>query len=202
VPSANALIRAVVSTGGSSPNPTPTPTPSPGGNTVALTSGAPQTGAIPAPQPGGGVIGDTQYTIQVPSGAPQLKVDLSGNPDVDLLVRFGARVVIQNGAPVTDFKSESATGNESVTVTPGSSPALQAGVYYIAVANFGPGPANITVTATVTGGGGPTPTPPPPPSGGAVSLSSGAPQTGVIPSPPPDGRGVLDHQYTHQVPSG
>src|SRR5262249_38082427 len=33
-------------------------------------------------------------------------------------------------------------------------PALQAGVYYIAVGNFGPGPANFTLTATVTGGGG------------------------------------------------
>ncbi|GEM_PF-1879959 len=152
VNSANAMIRAVVSTGG--PTPTPTPTPQPGGNTVALTSGVPQNGSIPAPQPGGGLVGETQYTIRVPNGATQLKVDLSGNPDVDLFVRFGARIAIQNGAIVSDFKSESATGNESITITPGSSPAPQAGLYYIAVGNFGPGAANFTVTATVTGGGG------------------------------------------------
>ncbi|MGH9850823.1 MAG: NF038122 family metalloprotease, partial [Blastocatellia bacterium] len=201
VNSANALIRAVVSTGGSTPTPTPnpTPTPGPGGNTVALTSGAPQTGSIPAPQqPGGGVLGETQYTIRVPTGATQLKVDLSGNPDIDLFVRYGNRIAIQNGAIVSDFKSESATGNESITITPGSSPALQAGLYYIAVGNFGPGAANFTVTATVPGGPSPTPTPTPTPTpnptpspgGNTVALTSGAPQTGAIPAPQQPGAGV------------
>ncbi|MGH9842574.1 MAG: NF038122 family metalloprotease, partial [Blastocatellia bacterium] len=110
-------------------NPNPNPTPTPGGNTVALTSGVPQTGAIPAPQQaGGGVLGETQYTIQVPIGATQLKVNLSGNQDVDLFVRFGNRIAIQNGSVVADFKSESESGNESITITPNSSPALQAGV--------------------------------------------------------------------------
>jgi len=53
---------------------------------------------------------------------------------------------------VADFKSESLTGNESITITPSSSPALQPGTYFIAVANFGPGAASFTLTATVTGG--------------------------------------------------
>ncbi|MGH9841200.1 MAG: BACON domain-containing protein, partial [Blastocatellia bacterium] len=150
-PGAASITVTATVTGG----PTPTPTPGPGGNTVALTSGAPQTGSIPAPQQaGGGVLGETQYTIQIPSTVTQLKVDLRGNQDVDLFVRFGARIAIQGGSVIADFKSESETGNESITITPGSSPALQAGVYYIAAGNFGPGAANITVTATVTGGGG------------------------------------------------
>ncbi len=194
---ANALIRAIVSTGGTTP--TPTPTPPPGGNTVALTSGVPQTGSVPAPQqPGGGVLGETQYTIQVPSGATQLKVDLRGNQDVDLFVRFGSRIVLQGGGPVADFKSETTSNEESITVTPSSSPALQAGTYYIAVGNFGSGAANITVTATV--GGGP---PPPPPGGNTVALTSGVPQTGSVPAPQQPGGGVLgETQYTIQVPSG
>src|SRR5262249_30296152 len=102
-----------------SPNPTPTPTPAPGGDTVALTSGAGKSGTIPGPQPGKGQLGETQYTIQVPSGATQLKVTLSGaQQDVDLFVRYGARVAIQNGNVVADFKSETPTSNESVIITP------------------------------------------------------------------------------------
>jgi len=124
-----------------------------GGAAVALTSGAPQTGSIAAPsQPGQPEISQTQYTIQVPGGATQLKVDLDGNQDVDLYVRFGQPVAFSNGAPQADFISESPTGNESVTISPTSSPALRAGTYYIAIANYGPGAANFTVTATVTGG--------------------------------------------------
>src|SRR5262245_28779911 len=201
LPSANALIRAVVSTGG--PAPTPTPTPAPGGDTVALTSGAPQTGSIPAPDPGGGRLSETQYTIQVPNGATQLKVNLSGNQDVDLYVRFGARIVLQSGGPAADFKSESETGNESITITPSSSPALRAGLYYIAVGNFGPGAANITVTATVSGATPtPTPTPTPAPGGDTVALTSGVPKTGSIPAPAPGGALLGETQYTIQVPNG
>ena len=188
---------------GPNPNPTPTPTPQPGGDTVALTSGVPQTGSIPAPAQGSAVLGPTQYTIQVPGGATQLKVDLSGNPDIDLYVRFGNRIVVQNGGPAADFKSESETGNESITVTPGSSPALQAGTYYIAVGNFGPGAANFSLTARVTGGGPtPTPTPTPQPGGDTVALTSGAPQTGSIPAPAQGSAILGPTQYTIQVPSG
>ncbi|MGH9841198.1 MAG: reprolysin-like metallopeptidase [Blastocatellia bacterium] len=122
-----------------------------GGNTIALASGVPQTGSIPAPaEQGQGVISQSQYTIQTPGGATQLKVDLNGNQDVDLYVRFGQPVTISNGAPQADFISESPTGNETITISPASSPALQAGTYYIAVSNFGPGAANFTLTAAVT----------------------------------------------------
>src|SRR5207244_2963511 len=47
------------------------------GDTVTLISGTPETGSIPAPtQIGSGVFGATQYTILVPNGATQLKIDL------------------------------------------------------------------------------------------------------------------------------
>jgi hypothetical protein len=118
-----------------------------GPETVALMSGVAQNGTIPAPT-GGVALGQTQYTIQVPAGATQLKVDLNGNPNVDLYVRFGQRVVIQNRF-VADFRSESLTGTETITITPASTPPLRAGTYYIAVANYGPGASTFTVTATV-----------------------------------------------------
>ena len=180
---------------------TPTPTPTPGGDTVALSSGIPKTGSIPAPPTGSATLGATQFTIQVPSGATQLKVDLSGNQDVDLYVRFNSRIVVQNGGPVADFKSETESNNESVTITTGSSPALQAGVYYIAVGNYGPGAASFNITATVAGGGGPTPTPTP--GGNTIAMSSGVPQTGSIPASQQSGGGILgEPQYSIQVPSG
>jgi|GEM_PF-686189 len=125
--------------------------PPPSGDVVDLTSGVPQSGSIPAPQGGGGILGPTQYRIQVPSGATQLRVELRGNQDVDLYVRFGQRIEIQGGRAVADYVSESPTGEETITVTPTSSPPLRAGSYFIAVANFGPGAATFTVTATVSG---------------------------------------------------
>jgi hypothetical protein len=124
-------------------------------NVIALTSGAPQTGSISAPpQPGRGVVGATQYSIRVPSGATQLQIELNGNQDVDLFARLGQLIAFVNGRAQADFISETSSGAETITVSPASSPALQAGVYYIAIANFGPGAASFTVTATVTGGGG------------------------------------------------
>ncbi|MDW8239026.1 MAG: zinc-dependent metalloprotease family protein [Acidobacteriota bacterium] len=118
-------------------------------NTVALTSGVAQAGTIAAPQPGGAVLGTTQYTIQVPAGASQLRIDLNGNPDVDLYVRFGQRITIQNGAAVADFRSEGPFGVETIIVSPATFPTLRTGTYYIAVGNFGPGAATFNVMATV-----------------------------------------------------
>ncbi|MBS1791411.1 MAG: NF038122 family metalloprotease [Acidobacteria bacterium] len=194
VPSANAMIRAVVGVGGTPPTPTPTP----GGDSLPLTSGMPQTFVLAAPPPNGALLGSPQYRIQVPSGATQLKVTLSGNQDVDLYARFGRLIDIQNNAAVADFKSESATGEESITITPGSSPALQAGTYYIAVGNFGPGEATATVTATVIGGPSPTPSP----GGNTVALTSGVPQTGSVAASQQPGGGILgEPQYSIQIPS-
>ncbi|MGH9840847.1 MAG: NF038122 family metalloprotease [Blastocatellia bacterium] len=156
---ANAMIRALVSIGGPAPTPTPTPiptpTPTPGPATVALTSGVPQDGYMARSLPDGAVF-ETQYTIQAPSGATQLKIDLNANTDLDLYVRFGGRVLLQNDIPVVDFKSVSDNHHESITITPASSPALQAGVYYVMLVNYGPGPSTFKITATVNGGSNPT----------------------------------------------
>lgn len=118
---------------------------------LPLKSGLPQIGGIFAPPPNLGVLSHTHYSIEVPPGAAQLKLDLRGNQDVDLFARFG-RPVFNSGSPVADYGSATESGSETITITPSSSPPLRQGIYYIAVANFGPGDADFTMTASLTGG--------------------------------------------------
>ena len=119
---------------------------------IPLISGQPQAGGMFAPPPNTGALSHTQYSIAVPAGATQLKIDLNGNQDVDLFARFGQRVFIQGFHPETDYVSAGDSGSEAITITSSSSPPLREGIYFIAVANFGPGDAEFTVSATVVGG--------------------------------------------------
>lgn len=121
--------------------------------TVGLTSGTAQTGTAPsAPSPNSCQLDPTQYTIQVPVNATQLRLTLSGNQDVDLYARFGQRVAGTSPNWVADHDSDSENNNETITITPSSSPTLRAGTYYLGVTNCEVGAANYTVTATITGG--------------------------------------------------
>ncbi|PYT04742.1 MAG: hypothetical protein DMF60_14320 [Acidobacteria bacterium] len=117
-----------------------------------MISGQTQNGGMVAPPPNTGVVSHTQFFIAVPSGATQLRIDLNGTQDVDLFARFGQRVFIQGFRVERDYFSASDSGSETITVTPSSSPPLRQGIYYIAIANFGPGETVFTVTATVSGG--------------------------------------------------
>jgi hypothetical protein len=119
---------------------------------IPLISGQPQAGGMTAPPPNLGVLSHTQYAIIVPPGATQLRIDLNGDQDVDLFARFGQPVLLQGHNPKTDYMSTTDSGSEIITVTPSSSPPLRAGIYYMAIANYGPGDASFTVTATVAGG--------------------------------------------------
>ena len=119
---------------------------------IPLISGRPQKGGMPAPPPNVGFLSHLQYSIRVPSGAEQLRIDLNGNQDVDLFVRFGQRVLIENLHPRSDYVSAGDSGIESITIGSTSAPPLRAGTYFIAVATFGPGQAEFDVKATVTGG--------------------------------------------------
>lgn len=148
---ASAMIRAIVSTGAPTPPPTPPPVPTPTPRPVftELTSGAPLNGYIARSAPGG-VVFETQYWINVPGGATELRIDLSANTDVDLYVRAGEPVVIQNNDPTAEYRSVSDNQQESITITPGSAPALKAGSYYMMIVNYGPGASTFTINATVT----------------------------------------------------
>ena len=121
-------------------------------NLVPLVSAQPQKGEMVAPPADAGVLSHLQYSIDVPPGATSLKIELNGDQDVDLFVRFGERVVNQGFHPVSDYVSAGKSGSEAITITASSTPPLRTGTYFIAIANFGPGEANFTVSATVTGG--------------------------------------------------
>src|SRR5207244_2738758 len=72
----------------------------PSGAKIDLTSGAAQNGIIdPTPDPNICLTSATQYKIQVPVGATQLSISLSGNQDVDLHARSGLRFVNASGWP-------------------------------------------------------------------------------------------------------
>jgi hypothetical protein len=119
---------------------------------IPLVSGRPQAGVMIMPPTHVGFLSHLQYSIAVPPLAAQLRIELDGNQDVDLFVRFGERVFIRGFHPESDYVSAGESGLEAITITPSSSPPLRAGTYFIAVANFGPGDADFTITATVTGG--------------------------------------------------
>jgi hypothetical protein len=125
---------------------------------IPLVSGRQQSGGMVAPPLSLGVISHTQYSIPVPGGATQLKLNLDGDQDVDLFARFGQRVFIQGFRPQSDYFSATDSGSEVINITGASSPPLRRGIYYIAVANFGPGETIFTVTATITA---PSPSRPP-----------------------------------------
>src|SRR2546423_206579 len=121
------------------------------GSTVAMTSGVAQTGVITSAPANSSSVNPTQYSIQVPAGATQLKIDLSGDQDVDLHVRFGQRVLRVVGWPgLAEYISDSPNSTESITITPSSGAPLQAGTYFIALDNCGSAGANFTLTANVT----------------------------------------------------
>jgi uncharacterized protein (TIGR03437 family) len=78
-----------------------------------------------------------------------LKVELrttTPGVDVDLHVRY-EEVPRANGRVIADYSSESLTGNETITVTPASTPPLIAGDYFITLALHTTG---VTATGTVS----------------------------------------------------
>ena len=155
-------------TGGTTPVPPPTSGP------VVLTSGAARAITLEPTTTGALLGGGNAYRIDVPTGATRLEIRLESqatNVDVDLYARFNAESEVVNRAVVADHRSEGPDGNEVITITPTSSPALRAGTYFINLTVF---TANTRIsarlTATVTGG-----TTMPPPAGGNRTLTSGAP---------------------------
>lgn len=116
--------------------------------------------------------GDNVLRIDVPQGATRLEVQVRTRTlgaDIDLFVRRGAAPATTGQSVQADYNSTSDTGEELVIITPTSTPALQAGTYYIALALFSPGVvAEGSVTAIVT-----TANTTPPPAGNGPTLTSG-----------------------------
>ena len=135
--------------GGSSPDP--------GGSAgpAVLTSGSPKTFNLSAVNGATLLNGSGSYVIDVPQGAQRLEIRLSTSTpgvDIDLFARHGSDNAVANGRVVADFASDGPTGNEVITISAGSTPALKPGRYFISLAMFTTGaPATGTVTATVVG---------------------------------------------------
>ena len=97
--------------------------------------------------------GDDSFRLEVPEDATRVIFTLeSENPsvDVDLYVRYGEDNAVQNRRVVSDYASESPTGNERIAITRRSNPPLRAGAYFVSIALFDTGVvANCTLTAEV-----------------------------------------------------
>jgi hypothetical protein len=115
--------------------------------TVALTLNAPEVGSIPA-STSGCLLGQTQYIfpaiVRPPCGSiPLYAVDLRGDQNVDLYIRFNQRVAMEDGRIIADFSAQSDSMTEFII----PDPVAQEGVYYIAVANCSSEKANFTIVA-------------------------------------------------------
>jgi len=123
------------------------------GTVVALQSGVAQTGTVAGVPFGSAfLLNPTQFSIQVPAGATQLQIVMTSNNPLDMYVRTGQQVTVGTTTFVFDY---AATGNsltKTITITPTSTPPLQAATYFIALVNNGSNPANFNLTATVTSG--------------------------------------------------
>ncbi|MCK7510382.1 MAG: PPC domain-containing protein [Desulfobacterales bacterium] len=99
--------------------------------------------------------------IDVPAGATSLTVTLTnGSGDLDLYVKYGSPLLGFISPDIlsasADFRSEGPTANESITVTPSSTPPLRAGKWYVATLNLNNVRTNFTLTATYQVPGGST----------------------------------------------
>ena len=119
-------------------------------DTIALTSGTPMAGTVPEPDEDSCMLNPVQYTIQVPSTATALKVDLVGVPELDLFLRINGYVVAIGPNVWANFYSISTGGSEKITIEANPGSTLPAGTYYIGIGNCGAGAGNFTLTATVT----------------------------------------------------
>ncbi|MEK7408077.1 MAG: PPC domain-containing protein [Acidobacteriota bacterium] len=155
-----------------------TAAPPPAGGPATLTSGTPRSFTIAAVSSADLLTGSRAYQITVPQGATRLDVRLTtATPgvDIDLFVRYGSEPAVVAGRVQADYDSSGAAGEESISITANSTPALRPGTYYIAMAIFTTGvSASGTLTATVTT------TAAPPPGAGPITLTSGAAQNFTI----------------------
>ncbi len=100
-------------------------------------------------EPGSGVLGLCQYRITVPTGAVALDIQLSGfdQSDVDLYVRFGTRVGIEDTILADYTSATRGVCQESLTIDGVSMPPLRSGTYFLGVVNNASTAADFTISA-------------------------------------------------------
>jgi len=100
------------------------------------------TGTLPAPlarylRTEQGLLSLEQYRIEVPKGAKRLLVELEGEGDLNLHLRFGQPVEIdpETGQVIADVSAVSPSGSEAIVL---AGNLLQEGTYYLAVEGLSP----------------------------------------------------------------
>ena len=81
--------------------------------------------------------GNNSFRLEVPANAAGVTFILnSATPDVntDLFVRFEENNVVRDGRVVSDYSSETTSGNERIVITRSSDPPLRSGTYYASLA--------------------------------------------------------------------
>jgi hypothetical protein len=120
---------------------------------VSLSSGVASQGNITGAPSGSCNLPDSQYMIQVPDGATQLTIDVTGNQaQTDLLVRYGRPVTVVDNMAVDDYQSSTPKASQEIIISGSSSPPIASGTYFIAVGNCASAALNFTLTATVGAG--------------------------------------------------
>ncbi len=127
------------STPAPTPTPTPAPTPSTGGSTVALTSGVTRNDSVSSGQ-------WDQFYIDVPAGATQLLIEMTGTGDADLYVKKGS----QPTSSSYDQRPYLNGSAETVTISNPSAARYYIGVNGYSTASYA---LKATVTQGSTGGG-------------------------------------------------
>jgi len=158
---------------------------------ITLRSGSGAQASISAAAANSILLGSQQFRIDVPNQAAGLRIQVTASANVRFYIRYRAPVTIQNGQLVYEQFSPTPGINLSGTLGPDNTPELQAGTYYIAIANTTTQPVNYTITATISGG---SPTAPP----AVTVLTSGQRGTGSAPAGP----FLASRQFAIDVPAG
>jgi hypothetical protein len=185
------LVATVVTDGGGSGPP-------PEGSRV-ITPQSPVKFSLPAREIATLFTGDYSFRVTVPEGTRSMQLRLSADTpsiDTDLYVRYEADVDLADGAVVADYSAESESGNELLTIGPGSAPPLRAGTYYVSVGLFTRNtPASGTISVTFERDLAP------PPSGSGQALELGQPTQFQLPAVTEPTLFHGDYSYRFNVPS-
>jgi Zn-dependent metalloprotease len=104
--------------------------------------------AVSGSAPSGPFLASRQFAVDVPEGVKTLRILLDGNQDVDLYVRIGRPLYVNDaGGVVSDFASETESSSESVTLSRNDGGTLPAGLYFIGVLNYSNSTAQFRVAA-------------------------------------------------------
>jgi uncharacterized protein (TIGR03437 family) len=96
-----------------------------------------------------GELGVKQLRISVPGSADRLELRATVNSSIDVLVRCGKPVGFENGQVVFDSRYRPEVADSKLVLDRSSSPALQAGTYYISVVNWSGTPAHVSIQAAL-----------------------------------------------------